>query len=62
MVTGGALHPSDCLQKPGKLSMMVRKGERLQREEDYDDVHAFTLTNKYIMQKGVTLTNNPAPG
>lgn len=49
----GALHPSTCVQNTGKLSTMVRAGERLRREEEYDDVHEFTLTNKYIMQKGI---------
>lgn len=49
----GALHPATCLQRTGKLSTMVRAGERLRREEEYDDVYPFTLTNKYIMQKGV---------
>jgi hypothetical protein len=36
-----------------RLSTMAVPGEVLAREAQYDDVHPFTLTNKYIMQKGV---------
>ena len=48
----GVLHPS-AGRGTGLLSTMVAFGERLNREKQYDDVHPFTLTNKYIMQKAV---------
>ena len=49
----GVLHPDQVGSRQRLLSKMTRTGERLRREQEYDNVYAFTLTNKYIMQKGV---------
>ena len=49
----GVLHPDQVGSRQRLLSKMTRTGERLRREQEYDNVHPFTLTNKYIMQKGV---------
>ena len=48
----GVLHPEKGPQTL-QLSTMVAPGERLQKENQYNEVHPFTPTNKYIMQKGV---------
>ena len=43
----GVLHPGQVGSRQRVLSKLVRTGERLRREEEYDNVYAFTLTNKY---------------